>query len=218
MLSSATARDRWELYTHKNYTRACLTPIIFLPRWKIIEAVPLKEADMYIDSYPANRRLSGEPEVSWSCSRAELCEFDSLEEGSILETQITRFYTQTHYRSKFLITKVPGPGAYSVPSTLKVENEKDIMDSKYLNPSSVKISQSLDISRRREPVTFHPGPGQCNRSLSQMMFRNTVLETLKIPTAGTKILNSRNHSEVQSELKTQRSPQAQGYSILSVMQ
>jgi hypothetical protein len=92
------------------------------------------------------------------------------------------------------------------------------MDSKYLNPSSVKISQSLDISRRREPVTFHPGPGQCNRSLSQMMFRNMVLETLKILTVRTKILNSRNHFEAQSGLKVQRNPQAQGYSIISVIQ
>jgi hypothetical protein len=56
--------------------------------------------------------------------------------------------------------QVPGPGAYSVPTTLKVE-EKPIADSKFTNPSSIKIHNSLDISRRKEPVVFHPGPGQC---------------------------------------------------------
>lgn len=39
--------------------------------------------------------------------------------------------------------------------------EKNVMDSKYSNPGMVKISRSLDISRRKEPVTYIPGPGQC---------------------------------------------------------
>jgi|JI9StandDraft_1071089.scaffolds.fasta_scaffold790068_1 hypothetical protein len=56
--------------------------------------------------------------------------------------------------------QVPGPGAYSVPSSMKVE-DKSIMDSKFSNPGSIKIHHSLDISRRKEPVTFQPGPGQC---------------------------------------------------------
>ena len=58
------------------------------------------------------------------------------------------------------LNKVPGPGAYSIPSSLKVE-DKSIMDSKFSNPSGLKIHHSLDISRRKEPVTFQPGPGQC---------------------------------------------------------
>jgi hypothetical protein len=35
------------------------------------------------------------------------------------------------------------------------------MDSKFSNPSSFRIHHSLDISRRKEPVVFIPGPGQC---------------------------------------------------------
>lgn len=58
---------------------------------------------------------------------------------------------------------MPGPGAYENPSSLKLE-DKSIMDSKFSNPGSFKIHNSLDISRRKEPVTFQPGPGQCNKS------------------------------------------------------
>ena len=44
---------------------------------------------------------------------------------------------------------VPGPGAYSVPSTLRVEESSKILDSRFMNPSSIKIHNSLDISRRK---------------------------------------------------------------------
>ena len=59
------------------------------------------------------------------------------------------------------VSKVPGPGAYSVPSSLKTE-DKGIMDSRFESPGGLKIHHSLDISRRKEPVTYVPGPGQCS--------------------------------------------------------
>jgi hypothetical protein len=46
VLSSATGKDHWELFTNKNYTKAYLMPITYLPVWKIKEAGLLKEADM----------------------------------------------------------------------------------------------------------------------------------------------------------------------------
>ena len=54
---------------------------------------------------------------------------------------------------------MPGPGAYGIPSTLVAD--KGTFDSKYTDPSSIRLHQSLDISRRKEPVVFQPGPGQC---------------------------------------------------------
>lgn len=59
-----------------------------------------------------------------------------------------------------------------MPGTLKVEDEKSIVDSKFLNPSSIKIHNSLDISRRKEPVVFQPGPGQCSYHITKMMCRS----------------------------------------------
>ena len=69
------------------------------------------------------------------------------------------------------VSKVPGPGAYSVPTSLKTD-EKNIMDSKFTTPGGLKIHNSLDISRRKEPVTYVPGPGQCILMIMNMMFRN----------------------------------------------
>jgi hypothetical protein len=71
------------------------------------------------------------------------------------------------------ILKVPGPGAYTVPTSLKVE-DKGIMDSRFTTPAGLKIHNSLDLSRRKEPVTFSPGPGQCTALLTQTTSRNTA--------------------------------------------
>ena len=56
-------------------------------------------------------------------------------------------------------SKVPGPGAYSIPSTLKAD--KGSLDSKFSNPSSLVLHQSLNLSRRKEPNVYQPGPGAC---------------------------------------------------------
>ncbi len=71
------------------------------------------------------------------------------------------------------------------------------MDSRFNNPSMVKISQSLDISRRKEPVTFIPGPGQCIANFIEMMYKNMELEIHKILTVITKIQSLQKEVEIQ---------------------
>lgn len=80
--------------------------------------------------------------------------------GTSIKSRLPDFSLKEVVKVTARFIQVPGPGAYSVPSSLKVE-EKSIMDSKFSNPSSFKIHHSLDISRRKEPVVFIPGPGQC---------------------------------------------------------
>ena len=64
------------------------------------------------------------------------------------------------------------------------------MDSRFNNPGGMKIHNSLEISRRKEPVTYVPGPGQCNTNLMQMTLRNMGLAILRIRMPRTKTQES----------------------------
>jgi len=83
------------------------------------------------------------------------------------------------------------------------------MDSKFTTPGGLKIHNSLDISRRKEPVTYQPGPGQCTSRQTKTTSKNTASATPRTPTPKTRTQESGGETAVRWESSAQRSSQVQ---------